>query len=137
MKKIMLFIFLFILTIVQGSYAQNIHTLFEYTKSLASSSKKSFTLNIKGKGYKEVKIECKVDRRNVVLYYKTDDMNSYNSTSTTDLPVLYNYLYYRKLLSLSASLPVTTASSISFVLQNRSDKDTSVQLSVYGITHYE
>jgi hypothetical protein len=135
MKKIILFISLFVLTVVHGSYAQNINTLFEYTKPIASNSKKSFTVDVKGKGYKEVKIECKVNQQDVVMYYKTNDMNSYDSTSTTGLPVLYNYLYYQKLFLLSASLPVKTASSISFVIQNRSDKDTSVQLSVYGITH--
>jgi hypothetical protein len=135
MKKIILLIFLFVLTVVQGSYAQNQDTLFEYTKSMASNSKKSFTLDVKGKGYKEVRIECKVNQQDVVMYYKTNDMNSYDSTSTTELPVLYNYLYHKKLFLLSASLPVKTADSISFALQNRSDKDTSVQLSVYGITH--
>ncbi len=134
MKKIILLVFLLSLTVVSGSYAQNIHTLFEYTKPIASNSKKSFTLEIKGKGYTKVKIECKVDQRNVVMYYKTDDMNSYDSTSTTDLPILYNYHYHKQLFSLSASLPVKDAGSINFVIENKSDKDTSILLAVYGIT---
>ena len=129
-----LLIFLFSLTVVSGSYAQNIHTLFEYTRPIASNSKKSFTFDIKGKGYTKVKIECKVDQRHVVMYYKTDDMNSYDSTSTTDLPVLYNYHYHKQLFSLSASLPVKGAGSINFVIENKSDKDTSILLTVYGIT---
>ncbi len=134
MKKVIPLIFLFALTFVQGGHAQEVHTLFEYTKPIASNSKKSFTLEIKGKGYTKVKIECKVDQRNVVMYYKTDDMNSYDSTSTTDLPVLYNYHYHKQLFSLSASLQVKAAGSINFVIENKSDKETSILLTVYGIT---
>ena len=134
MKKIILLISLFILTVVSGSYAQNIHTLFEYTKPIASNSKKSFTLDIKGKGYTKVKIECKVDQRNALLYYKTNEMNSYDSISATEMPALYNYHYHKQLFSLSASLPVKGAGSINFVIENKSDKDTSILLTVYGIT---
>ncbi len=134
MKKIILFISLFVFTFVQGSYAQNIHTLLEYTKPISSNSKKSFTLDIRGKGYARVKIECKVDQQNVVMYYKTSTMNSYKSISTTGLPALYNYYYHKTLFVLSASVQVKGADYIRFIVENKSDKETSIQLTVYGLT---
>ena len=134
MKKIILFISLFVFTFVQGSYAQNIHTLLEYTKPISSNSKKSFTLDIRGKGYARVKIECKVDQQNVVMYYKTSTMNSYKSISTTGLPALYSYYYHKTLYVLSASVPVKGADDIRLTIENKSDKVTSVQLTVYGLT---
>ncbi|MCL4477884.1 MAG: hypothetical protein M1381_02115 [Deltaproteobacteria bacterium] len=134
MKKIILFVSLFVFTFVQGSYAQNIHTLLEYTKPISSNSKKSFTLDIRGKGYARVKIECKVDQQNVVMYYKTSTMNSYKSISTTGLPALYNYYYHKTLFVLSASVQVKGADYIRFIVENKSDKETSIQLTVYGLT---
>ena len=133
-NKVIPLIFLFALTFVQGGHAQEVHTLFEYTKPIASNSKQSFTLDLQGKGYARVKIECKVDQQNIVMYYKTNTMNSYKSISTTGLPALYNYYYHKTLFVLSASVPVKGADDIRFIVENKSDKETSVQLTVYGLT---
>ena len=134
MRKVIPLIFLFALTFAQGGHAQDVHTLLEYTKPIASNSKQSFTLDMQGKGYARVKIECKVDQQNIVMYYKTSTMNSYKAVSTTGLPALYNYYYHKTLFVLSASVPVKGADNIRFIVENKSDKKTSVQLTVYGLT---
>ncbi len=134
MKKTILLIFLFVLAVVNNGYAQKIDTLFQYSEPIAANSKKSFTVNIEGKGYTKVKIVCNVDQQDVVMYYKTDSMNSYDSTTTTGLSPYYNYLYHKRLFLLSTSLPVKSAGSVHFFIENRGDKDTSVRLTVYGLT---
>ena len=134
MRKVIPLIFLFALTFVKGGHAQEVHTLFEYTKPIASNSKQSFTLDLQGKGYARVKIECRVDQQNIVMYYKTSTMNSFKAISTTGLPALYNYYYHKTLYVLSASVPVKGADDIRLTIENKSDKVTSVQLTVYGLT---
>lgn len=132
MKKILGLIFLFVLTVVSIGYAQKIDTLLEYNQPIAAHSEKSFTINIKGKEYTEIKLVCNVDQRDVVMSYKTDNMSSYDTTSTTRQTVYFNYLYHKRLFLLSATVPVKAASSIDFIIGNRSNKDTSVRLTVYG-----
>ena len=133
-NKIFPLIFLFALTFVQSGYAQDVHTLFEYSKPVTSNSKQSFTIDLQGKGYARVKIECRVDQQNIVMYYKTSTMNSFKAISTAGLPALYNYYYHQTLYVLSASVPVKGADDIRLTIENKSDKVTSVQLTVYGLT---
>ena len=136
MKKTIALISLFVLTVVNAGYAQKIEALFEYTQPIAANSKKSFTVNIKGKEYKTIKIVCNVDQKNVVMYYKTDNMDSYDSTAATGLSPYYNYHYHKRLFLLFASLPAKSAGSVSFIIENKTDKETSVRLTVYGIEQY-
>ena len=133
-KNTILMIFLVTLAVAHSGYAQDVHTLFEYSKPITSNSKQSFTIDLQGKGYARVKIECRVDQQNIVMYYKTNTMNSYKSISTTGLPALYSYYYHKTLYVLSASVPVKGADDIRFIIENKSDKVTSVQLTVYGLT---
>ncbi|MCL4479722.1 MAG: hypothetical protein M1381_11630 [Deltaproteobacteria bacterium] len=137
MKKTIALIFSVIFTGVSSGYAQKIDTIFEYTQPIAANSKKSFTVNIEGKEYTEIKIVCNVNQQNVVMYYKTDSMNSYDSTTTTEILPYYNYLYHGREFLLSGPLPVKTAGSISLVIENKSDKETSARLTVYGIKQYQ
>ncbi len=134
MKKVLAWTCLLVLMAVGSGHTQELDTLFQYSGSIAATKERSFPVNVGGKGYTKIKIECDVDQQQVVLYYKTSTMKTFDSAETTGILPYYNYLYHKKEFLLSASLPVKTAGSVTLMLKNKSDKDTSVQLTVYGLT---